>query len=201
MNQSILKIFVAAVIIIAGTVKSNCQDGLPDVFNEGTIPEQMDYLNEHTRIYENFRAIREDMFRTLRKNTMDTLSKNKSRINGLIIHTASLNSHIDSLNKTLEAANSELDKMTRTKYSINVLGIEVDKKTYNSVMWSILGILVLLLVIGYLSFKQNRAITLRTKKDLNELKEEFEAYHQKTRLERERMTIDHFNEIKKLKGR
>jgi hypothetical protein len=67
-------------------------------------------------------------------------------------------------------------------------------------MWTILAILVFLLAVGFLSFKQNRAITLRTKKDLNELKEEFEEYQKKTRIERERMSIDHFNEIKKLKG-
>jgi hypothetical protein len=47
---------------------------------------------------------------------------------------------------------------------------------------------------------QNRSITLRTKKDLNELVDEYEKYKKKTRLEREKMTIDHFNEIKKLRG-
>jgi uncharacterized protein YijF (DUF1287 family) len=55
------------------------------------------------------------------------------------------------------------------------------------------------LVTGFLTFKQNRLATIRTKKDLEDLKKEFEEYHTKARLERERMNIDHFNEIKKLK--
>jgi uncharacterized membrane-anchored protein YhcB (DUF1043 family) len=67
-------------------------------------------------------------------------------------------------------------------------------------MWTLVGILVLALLIGYLTFRQNRNTTIRTKKDLNDLKEEYEKYQKKTRLEREKMTIDHFNEIKKLKG-
>jgi hypothetical protein len=42
---------------------------------------------------------------------------------------------------------------------------------------------------------------LKARLDLIELKDEFEGYRQKTRLEREQMTRDHFNEIKKLKGK
>jgi lysyl-tRNA synthetase class I len=67
-------------------------------------------------------------------------------------------------------------------------------------MWTMVAALLLLLLIGYFTFMQNRTITLRTKKDLNELVDEYEKYKKKTRLEREKMTIDHFNEIKKLRG-
>ena len=81
-----------------------------------------------------------------------------------------------------------------------MLGLEVNKKVYNTLMWLIVAVLVFLLITGFLSFKQNRIITLRTRNDLNALKKEFEDYHTKTRLEREKMNIEHFNEIKKLKG-
>jgi len=67
-------------------------------------------------------------------------------------------------------------------------------------MWTLVAVLLGLLLIGYFTFRQNRVITVRTKNDLNELKTEYEKYQKKTRLEREKMTIDHFNEIKKLRG-
>lgn len=132
---------------------------------------------------------------------MDTLTNAKRRIKGLISHTTALDSRIDSLKMSLEASKTELQKMIRTKNSINVLGLEVRKTPYNTFMWTILAVLTFLLIVGYLTFKQNRAVTVRTKKDLNELKAEFEEYRKKTRLEREKMTFDHFNEIKKLKGK
>jgi hypothetical protein len=201
MSQSILKCCVLTAIFLAGAARSNCQNDLPDVFEHGTIPEQLKYLDEHTRIYENYRAIREDMFRNISRNTMDTLKNAKSRINGLNLHTTALNNRIDSLKKSMEASGNELAEMTRTKDSIGVIGLEINKKTYNSIMWSILGALVLLLLTGFLTFRRGRIVNLRTKKDLNDLKEEFEKYRTKTRLEREKMTIDHFNEIKKLKGK
>jgi uncharacterized membrane-anchored protein YhcB (DUF1043 family) len=67
-------------------------------------------------------------------------------------------------------------------------------------MWTLMGILVLLLIVGYLTFKQNRSTTIKTKKELNDLMAEFEEYKKKSRLEREKTTMEHFNEIKKLKA-
>jgi len=201
MNRLLLISYLIPVLVFAGTIPGLSQTSLPEEFRKETLPEQFKYLEDHTRIYENYRAVREDMFQAISRNTADTLKAARRRISSLISDTGSLGDRIDSLKKAMEASGNELDRMTRTKNSIPVLGLEINKKAYNTVMWFIVGILALFLVLGYFTFKVNRATTIRTKKDLNELKEEFEAYRTKTRLERERMTIDHFNEIKKLKGR
>ena len=199
MNKSLLKLSLVAALVLNSAVRSNCQP-IPGEYREGNISEQLNYLEEHTRIYENFRAIREDIFQLITKNINDSINNAKKRINSLIIETGTLNSRIDSINKTLELSNTDLDKMTRTKNSIRVLGLEVNKVTYNSIMWSILGILILLLVAGYLTFKQNRSTTVKTRKELTDIMKEFEDYKQKTRIEREKTTMEHFNEIKKLKS-
>ena len=200
MSKSIFKLSVLIAVLLAVGTRIYSQNEMPDVFKQEPIPEQLKYLEEHTRIYENFRAVREDIFQKFSKNTIDTLSKSTARINALILRNRVLSSRIDSLIKAQESFNTELKEVTRTKESISVLGLEINKKTYNSFMWTILAALVMLLLIGYFTFRQNRAITLRTKKDLSELMDEYEKYKKKTRLEREKMTIDHFNEIKKLRG-
>jgi predicted nucleic acid-binding Zn-ribbon protein len=140
------------------------------------------------------------MFRIISRNTLDTLTKARTRISQLTMQTAILDSRIDSLNKSLEASSDKLTKATHTKNSIRILGMEVNKVTYNTIMWTVLTVLLLLLISGYLSFRRNRVITARTKKDLEDLKEEFEGYRQKVRVEREKTNLEHFNEIKKLKG-
>jgi hypothetical protein len=188
-----------AVLLAVGT-RVYCQNEMPDEFKKESIPGQLKYLEEHTRIYENFRAIREDIFQKFSKNTVDTLTRSTTKINALILRNRVLTNRIDSLNKAQESFNAKLKEVTRTKESISVLGLEINKKAYNSFMWTIMAALVFLLLIGYFTFRQNRTITLRTKKDLNELMDEYEKYKKKTRLEREKMTIDHFNEIKKLRG-
>jgi uncharacterized protein HemX len=183
------------------TMRTFCQSSLPEVFEQGTVSEQLKYLEERTRLYENYRAIREDMFRVIKRNTLDSLANAKSRINHLVLQVNRLDNRIDSLQKSLQATDARLQQATRTKNSISVLGLVVNKVTYNTVMWTFLVALLFLLGVGYLTFKQNRAVMLKTRKDLNELKEEFEEYRTKSRLERERMAIEHFNEIKKLKGK
>jgi hypothetical protein len=201
MIKPALKLVFTIIILVAGFTRGISQTTMPEILEKGTLQEQMKYLEEKTRIYENYRAIREDMFQLVMKNTLDSLQKAKNNINELSLQKKNLNSRIDSLNKNLVTTKDQLGEMTRTKDSISIIGIEMNKIAYNSLMWTIIAVLALLLVIGFLAFKRNRVVTVSTKKELAELKSEFEAYRTKTRLDREKMSMDHFNEIKKLKGR
>ena len=56
------------------------------------------------------------------------------------------------------------------------------------------------LALGFLVFKRNLTVLLRTEKDLKELKDEFAAYKQTSRLAREKLEMDNFRAIQKLKG-
>jgi hypothetical protein len=67
-------------------------------------------------------------------------------------------------------------------------------------MWTIVGGLAFLLALGFLVFKRNLTVLLRTEKDLKELKDEFAAYKQTSRLAREKLEMDNFRAIQKLKG-
>jgi hypothetical protein len=200
MNQSGVKFVIIAALIVSGATRGICQTIMPDVLDKGTLSEQMKYLEEKTRIYEDYRAIREDMFQKIKKNSVDSLTKAKNRITGFVTLTGNLSSRIDSLNNSLNVTKEELKEISRTKNSMSIFGIKLDKIAYNSIMWTIVAGLVFLLVVGYLTFKRNRVITLNTKKELKELREEFEEYRKKTRLDREKMSMDHFKEIQKLKG-
>jgi uncharacterized membrane-anchored protein YhcB (DUF1043 family) len=90
--------------------------------------------------------------------------------------------------------------MTSTKNSIKVIGLEINKLTYNKIMWTILILLVAVLLLGFLVFKRNLSTIFNTKKEFKDLKVEFETYRKTTREAREKLTMDHFNEIKRLKG-
>jgi predicted small metal-binding protein len=174
--------------------------GIPEVFQGNSIKEQMTYLDEHTKIYDNFRAIREDMFQKLKKNVSDTLSLTYGKIVVLNKTKSQLNHTIDSLRTNLESTKTSLDEVTTSKNSISVAGMEVNKTTYNKLMWSVLGILVAALIVGFLVFKRNLTAIFNTKSEYQELKNEFEAYRKTSREAREKLTMDHFNEIKRIKS-
>jgi hypothetical protein len=193
-------LLIVAVMLLA-VINANSQNAMPEELNTSSIDGQIKYLEEKTRIYENYRAIREDMFQKINKNIRDTLTADRNKINELKNLASSVKITYDSLNLILENTTSNLNEMTATKNSISVIGIEINKTAYNTIMWSITGVLLVVLAIGFLIFKRNLITTIRTGKELKDLREEFESYRQTTRIAREKMQMDHFNEIKKLKGK
>ena len=176
------------------------QTTMPDVLNKNSMKEQLNYIEDKTRIYEYYRAIREDMFQKIKRNITDTLSSANNKIAVLKNTTLILNHTIDSLKTLYETTNTKLENVTRTKNSIKVLGMEVNKLTYNTIMWTIAAGLIAILAIGFLALKQNMAVTHNTKKELLDLKNEFETYKKTVREAREKMSMAHFLELKKLKG-
>lgn len=177
------------------------QTKTPDELETGTIREQIEHIEKKTRIYDNFRAVREDMFQKINRNVLDTLSAQKGRVTDLTKLTTSLNAKNDSLNVLLESTRNDLARVTSSKNKISVLGLEINKKAYNSIMWSLVGGLLVLMAMGFLIFKRNLVVLNRTEKDLKELKDEFEAYKQFSRQAREKLEMDNFRALQKLKGK
>ena len=199
-KQSYLKSTLIIAVLLSFSLEVIGQTNIPEILNESPLKEQMNYIEERTRIYENYRAIREDMFQKIKTNAIDSLSEAKSVIIGLNISSDRLKRDIDSLNTALETTKNKLFDVTVTKNSISVFGLEINKSIYNFVMWIIIAALVFILALGFLVFKRTMAITFNTKKELVQLKEEFEAYRQTAREAREKMSMAHFNELKKLRG-
>jgi len=200
MNFAGIRIAFAVGLMTMLPFAGHAQTAIPDMLLNGTLKEQMDYVQEKTRIYEDFRAIREDMFQKIKGNALDSLKAAKTQVNGLKNNTRVLNLKIDSLNASVGTIKTDLDQMTKTKNSISLLGIEINKTAYNAVLWTIIVVLAGLLTAGFLAYQRNHRVTSHTRKECEELKKEFEAYRKASREAREKMSMTHFNELKKLRG-
>lgn len=196
-----LKITAIILLVLVSRAASHAQvQQQPDPLATGSLKTQMKFLEERTRIYENFRAVREDMFQKLVKNVSDSVNAFQARIGTLNVTIAGQMKIVDSLKAYLASTEAGLNEMTRTKNRIRLFGIELNKITYNTIVTLIIAGLAALLAVGFLAFKRNIAVTSQTKKELQDLKSEFEAYRKSAREAREKMSMDHFNEIRKLKG-
>ncbi|HBE42526.1 MAG TPA: hypothetical protein DDW27_15260, partial [Bacteroidales bacterium] len=71
MNHNILRVLLFYILISVFNAAGISQPEMPDVLQKGSLHEQLDYIEERTRIYEYYRAIREDMFQQIKKNTLD----------------------------------------------------------------------------------------------------------------------------------
>ena len=187
-------------VVVISVIKVTGQVTMPDILQKSSLKEQLNYIEEHTIIYENYRAIREDMFQKIKRNVTDTLSSLNIKIAGLNKTASALNRTIDTLRTNLSSTQTRLEEMTVTKNSIRVAGIEANKATYNKIMWTILAGLVATLLVGLLVLRRNLSVMSDTKREFQELKTEFEAYRKTSREAREKLTMDHFNEVKRLKG-
>ena len=199
-SKSHLRSFMTTLFLAVVLFKAGGQTSMPDVLLKNTIREQLKYLEERTKIYENYRAIREDMFQKIKQNVTDTLAKANGSIIMLNKSVMGLDHKIDSLSARLGNTKADLEEVTRTKNSIRLLGMEINKVAYNSIMWLIIAGLAACLVTGFLMFKANLLSVNHMKKELSETKEEFEAYRKSSREAREKMSMDHFNELRKLRG-
>jgi hypothetical protein len=195
-SKYVLFTFFMAISVL----KAGGQTTMPEELTEGNLKDQLNYLETRTRIYENYRAIREDMFQKLKTNITDTLFAAKSEIMELNVRNSTLQMNIDTLKNKLKTTELRLQDITVSKNSINFFGAEINKLTYNAILWTIISALAIILFLGFLVFKRNYFVTISTNKELKNLKEEFEAYRKTTREAREKASMDHFNEIKKLRG-
>ena len=201
MNKITVRLSLIVSITLIGGISSYGQTAIPEILYKGSVTDQMTYIETRTNIYQDYRAIREDMFQLIKKNAIDSLASARNRNTGLLISNSDLKLRIDTLNNTLATTNEDLREMTRTKNAITILGISLNKNVYNSIMWIIVAALLFLLVTGYLAFKKSFSVLRNSKNELAELKKEFDEYRTKTRLEREKMSMDHFKEVQKLKGK
>ncbi len=197
--QIVRYIFTVLLMMSAGKI-GNCQSTMPEVLNTGTLKEQMDYISDKTKIYDDYRAIREDMFQKIKSNAIDSLNAENNKVVFLKNINASRNKSIDSLSSALESTKLDLDKVTKTKDSFSIFGNDISKSIYNAVMWTVIILLAGILVLGFLAFKRDQTVTNRTRKEYDDLRKEFEAYRKASREAREKMSMAHFNEVRKLRG-
>ena len=170
-----------------------------EVLDSATLENQLDYLEEHTRIYNDFRAIREDVFQKAKKNAVDSLSSEKLEVARLNSELSERDFQIETLNTDLARTKTERDQAIRTKDSFKFLGMQVQKGVYNTVMWVIVLGLLIAGAFLFLLFKRGFAVTSQTKNELKNLQEEYDEYRKSSREKYEKLVISHHNEIMKLK--
>lgn len=172
----------------------------------GTIESQFDYLKSESGNY-NANGIRYEVAKfshieKLRQNVLDTLNVANRKFSELQSTIVANEATISSLNQKLEETTNNLTAVTEEKDSMSFLGLMVSKVTYNFILWTIIGSLLLLLLFFIYKFRQSNILTQEAKSGLADLEVEYED-HRRRALEREqkisRQLQDEINKHKKTK--
>lgn len=178
----------------------DAQSGASAVLDSALLEAQLDYIHENTRVYNDYRAIRDDIFLKLRRNVKDTLNATKLEVEELNSRLSEQNFKIETLNTNLTSTNNEKEEAIKNRDSLSFLGIQMKKGLYNVIIWLVILGLAALTVIVLLLFRRSHQVTKEVKKELQTIQEEFELYRKSSREKYEKLVVSHHSEKMRLRN-
>lgn len=174
--------------------------GRPSI-GKGSIESQFNYVLYKSEKYEDYKLVKSWWLYTLRTQVLDTLKALHENFSDTQNLLSVKNTEIDSLIAVMQDINNELDIALKEKSSMKLLGIKMDKIIYNSILWLIIAALLVSLLIFIILFKRSNAITVRTKSELAETRNEFEEHRKRTLIREQQIVRQLYDEILKYKSK
>ncbi len=203
MKKTFFKALFFSAIFIFSTIAISAQDETTESksgLETGTLDSQFNYIIKKSESYEAYQVVKRTWLHKIKANTLDSIKVLKESITKLETEGENQKSEINSLKADLKETNEKLMLVSKQKDSFAFLGILMGKGTYNVIVWSLVFVLSAACVIMFLLFKRSHAVTAKTKQDLIDKQEEFDA-HRKWALEREQTLARDLNKLKqKYKG-
>lgn len=169
--------------------------------NQATLEELFTDVIEKSNRYEDYKVVKIYKLNNLKKNVTDSILALESNIAANAQTISGQQTRIDSLNRTLTQVREQLNTSKSKEDGIELFGMLINKSTYKTTMWSLIGLLILGCVFLVYKFKNSNAITKTSNLKLSETEEEFEQHRQRS-LEREqqlrRKLQDEINKNKKI---
>ncbi len=177
MNKTLFFIF----IFLSFAPQINAQD-----FNSSETPilDGFTTLIEKSNDYQGYKVVDYNDLVSLKKNTIEFIDFLKNEI---ITQQNSIDQQKDAISElkaSLETTKQNLAAVTAEKDAITFLGIPFSKGSYMSLMWGIIGALIIALLFFIFRFKKGNIQTTEAKKNLIQTEKEFEDYRAKA-LEKE----------------
>lgn len=151
---------------------------------KNTLNGQFNEIYKTSNSYQTYKVISKNKFLELNQNVLDSLKELK---NIIVEKNKQLSEKVNIIKTTQEnltLTQIALHKSKEKENAISLFGLQLNKLTYNLILWSI--ILGLLLALLYYIFRFNRSniLTKKAQSSLLDVEHEFDK-HRKKFLERE----------------
>ena len=146
---------------------------------DNSLNGQFEAIKKTSNNYQDYEVVKKFKLNALQKNTLDSIAVYKSEISTLKNTISSQNDEISSLTTTLNETKVALTNSQEKEDGIEFLGILTQKSTYNTILWSIIGLLLITLAYFIYRFNASNSITKESKAKLTEVESEFELHRQK----------------------
>ncbi|MEK6492624.1 hypothetical protein [Myroides odoratimimus] len=170
--------FTFTVALIAISLASFAQE------RTNTIDNQFNTLLNESTNWQKSKIVEVEKLHQLQKNVNDSLTKLHLTIANNKDASLEHKESVESLASQLQITRDSLSTSLATTKNIEVLGISSEKSTFLTIVWAIIGILIIVLGIIYYRFKRSFSEIREVNRKLTETEEELEELR-KSSLERE----------------
>lgn len=193
---NLLFFLLLTTIVTAQTKLTKAQvDSLPP-----TVKNQFIKVFRKSSNYQDYKVIKRSSFLKLQKNVLDSVHKIKKDV---LLKQETINkqqAEITALNEKITTLNGNLSASINKENAISLLGISMNKTSYNALLWSVIvGLLVGLLWFIY-KFKNSNVLTRTAENNLKEIEEEFEQHRKKSIEKEQKLRRKLQDEINKQRG-
>ncbi len=191
--MKLINVIISFLTLLLFSLSAYAQDATNEVkasLNSGTIDSQFDYLYKKSpkwtdpRTGQRYKTVKVNNLFKFKENVSDSIKLVKQQYAAANATIATQKSEIETLKADLGKTNDNLTSVTKEKDEIKFLGLPMSKSGYNTILWSIIGVLAAATALFIGKFKRSNVVTVGAKKDKAEIEEEFESYRQRS-IERE----------------
>ena len=151
---------------------------------KNTLNGQFNEIYKTSNSYQTYKVISKNKFLELNQNVLDSLKELKNSIVEKNKQLSEKGNTIKTTQENLTSIQIALHKAKEKENSISLFGLQLNKLTYNLILWSIILGLLLALLYYILRFNRSNILTKKAQSSLLDVEYEFDK-HRKKFLERE----------------
>jgi len=189
-------------IVIASMLLFTATGFAQEMNTENPINKEFENLIETANNFNEYKVVKEGDLKKLQSNADAYITALDQRIEALEKSVAIEKQAQLPLQTELTAANASVEQLNEEKNSISFLGILVEKTLYNTLVWSLVAILAVVLIVLYLQYKKSYVITSTAKTELATAEAELEELRRKSIEEKQtlgRQLQDERNKLSRLR--
>ena len=164
------------------SITASAQDSIQ--IQENTLNAQMTEAFDKSNSFQEYKVVKKTTIASLKRNILDSVATLEKKIRAQENELGQHKNEIDSLRQNLTNTQQNLVSSKEKEDGIRMLGILTSKTVYNTIMWSI--ILILLAISGFLFYRflHSNKSTNAAQLNMAEMEIELEDYRRNS-LERE----------------
>ncbi len=176
----------AAVPVTTPTQANDAYKYSPDGLRKGSLANQFDHLNYISKNNYDFKMVRKTNLDIVKRNVIDTVAKLHKEISTLKSSSSNYTSNTKNLQDSIQTLKDQLAQEQQKTDSFSFLGINTSKGLYNTVVWTIIGILAVATFIFLFSYRKAKVDTVEFQKTAEQSQEEFATFRKKS-MEKEQL--------------